>query len=493
MLIRVLRYRGRAPDTITEAEFSESGGTIGRSSECTLSLPDPERHVSRVQAEIRWLDGHFLLLGRGTANPIERNGEPVAAGQSAQLDDGDELHIGDYVLRVEFQQTRTEVAPERPGDFSVPATDKLHAEDGELFATRPAPVQGEATTAVPTMPGAAMTQLNVSQRRTVLPALHEHALTATGNGQATGQGQGEGGTDQCQVMATSPGATTAFRSWDNPQGSSQTVIVGRSGPGTSAPRPVEPPEKIADLVHRAAHMHQRDFVPIPKSRTTGFLQELNRKVLDAKSNDGEASPRTSSELMQALLCGAGLPDLPLRAADEETMLAIGALLRSFAQGLIDLLAARAAFKSELRAEMTIIAAEGNNPLKFSPDAAEALGHLLAGRATRGYMHPEDAVRDAVNDLLVHQSGLLAGMRAAQQALLQRLGPEAVTARQAGRSMLDAMLPMNRKARLWELFEEIHADVSREVRDDVGAAFGREFVDAYEAEVRRLKEQGRHSL
>lgn len=488
MLIRVLRYRGRAPDTVTEAEFSESGGTIGRSSECTLSLPDPERHVSRVQAEIRWSDGHFLLLGRGTANPIERNGEPVAAGRSVQLCDGDELHIGDYVLRVEFQQTRTEVSPERSGDFAVPATDKPPAEDSELFATKPAPVQEEAA-AVPTMPGAAMTQLNVSQRRMMPGVLHERALTATGDGQT------DDGTDPCQVMSTSPGTTTAFRSWDNPEGSSHTVIVGRSEPGTSAPRTAEPPEKIADLVNRAAHAHQRDFMPIPKSRTTGFLQELNRKVLDAKSNGGEHPDRTSSELMQALLCGAGLPDLPLRAADEETMLAIGALLRSFAQGFIDLLAARAAFKSELRAEMTIIASEGNNPLKFSPDAAEALGHLLAGRSARGYMHPDDAVRDAVNDLLAHQSGLLAGMRATQQALLQRLGPAAVTARQAGRSMLGAMLPMNRKARLWELFEEIHADVSREVRDDVGAAFGREFVDAYEAEVRRLaeQEQGRHPI
>ncbi|HJV52266.1 MAG TPA: type VI secretion system-associated FHA domain protein TagH [Noviherbaspirillum sp.] len=476
MLIRVLRYRGRAPDTITEAEFSEEGGTIGRSSDCTLSLPDPERHVSRVQGEIRWSDGRFLLLGRGTANPIERNGEPVAAGQSAELCDGDELHIGDYVLRVEFQQTRTEVSPERTGGFTLPVTDRTHADTAALFDTAPA-----ARTLPGTAPDTVMTRLNVSQRRTVLAALQEQAPGATGNGQADGR-------EQYQVASTSPATTTAFRSWDNPEGSSQTVIVGKSEPGVRAAQPVETPERIADLVKRAAHAHRHDFVPLPKSRTTGFLQELNRKVLDARSNDGERAASAPAELMQALLCGAGLPDLPASALDEETMLAIGALLRSFAQGFIDLLAARAAFKSEMRAEMTIISSEGNNPLKFSPDASEALGHLLAGRAARGYMNPEAAVQDAVNDLIAHQSGLLEGMRAQLQALAQRLAPEAVAARLSGRSMLDAMLPMNRKARLWELFEEIHADISREVQDET--MLGREFVDAYEAQVRHIEEQRR---
>lgn len=490
MLIRVLRYRGRAPDTITEAEFSQAGGNIGRSSECTLSLPDPERHVSRVQAEIRWTDGRFVLLGRGAANPIERNGEPVAAGQSTELSDGDELHIGDYVLRVEFQQTRTEVAPRRPGDFSTLPTGKPHAEDSELFDTKPAPLRGDP--GMRTQPGTEATQLNLSQRPAVLDALRERAVAPAGNA--------ENGREPYQVAATYPASATAFRSWDNPEGTSQTVIVGKSEPGTPTVRPDAPsapgapatdsPARLAELVNRAAHAHRRDFVPIPKSRTTGFLQELNRKVLDAKSGDGGHVAQAAPELAQALLCGAGLPDLPLGALDEETMLRLGALLRSFAQGFVDLLATRAAFKAELRAEMTIISSEGNNPLKFAPDAAEALAHLLTARPTRGYMKPDDAVQDAVSDLLAHQSGILAGMQAVLQGVLQRLSPEEMNRRLAGRSMFDAMLPMNRKARLWELYEEMHADVSREAQGDIEALFGREFVSAYEAQAGRLGEKER---
>ncbi len=487
MLIRVLRYRGRAPDTITEAEFSEAGGSIGRSSDCTLSLPDPERHVSRVQAEIRWEDGRFLLLGRGTANPIECNGEPLPAGQSAALSDGDELHIGDYVLRVEFQQTRTEVSPQRSSGFSVPGTDRLEADDSALFDTKPAPLHDRPASAR-TQPGTEATQLNISQRPVVAAALQERTLAHTGKA-ANSQ-------EPYQVAATCPASTTGFRSWDSPEGTSQTVIVGKSEPGTATQRPAVPaapaiasPDKLADLVNRAAQAHRRDFVPIPKSRTTGFLQELNRKVLDAKSSGDERSAEAAPELMQALLYGAGLPDFPLHALDEEMMLRVGALLRSFAQGFIDLLATRTAFKAEMRAEMTVISSEGNNPLKFSPDGAEALAHLLMARATRGYMKPDDAVQDAVSDLLAHQSGILAGMRVVLQEVLQRLSPEELNRRLSGRSMLDTMLPMNRKARLWELYEELHADVSRQAQDDIEAMFGREFVSAYEAQIKRLEAKG----
>ena len=52
-------------------------------------------------------------------------------------------------------------------------------------------------------------------------------------------------------------------------------------------------------------------------------------------------------------------------------------------------------------------------------------------------------------------------------------------------VLDSMLPMGRKARLWELFSELFAEISREAEDDFEALFGREFVRAYEQQISRL--------
>ena len=49
-----------------------------------------------------------------------------------------------------------------------------------------------------------------------------------------------------------------------------------------------------------------------------------------------------------------------------------------------------------------------------------------------------------------------------------------------------MLPMTRRARLWELFTEMFAEISREAEDDFEALFGREFVRAYEEQINRLR-------
>ena len=81
------------------------------------------------------------------------------------------------------------------------------------------------------------------------------------------------------------------------------------------------------------------------------------------------------------------------------------------QGTLDLLRARGLTKSEMRADVTMIMAQDNNPLKFSPTVEAALTHLLAPQV-HGFMPPLRAMKDAYDDLRAHQLGFLAGMRAA---------------------------------------------------------------------------------
>lgn len=487
MLIRVLRYRGRVPDIIAEALFTEAGGTIGRSPECTLTLPDPDRHVSRIQAEIGFSGGKFILVDRGIANPVQCNGEVVTAGQAVALRDGDELHVGDYVLRVEFG--RTECPQTKTSAVHEPITGPAGAE----FAPTALNADSLAAAHLREEPGIASAKAGTegdAPRSGDFPSPPE-----TPDAQAPDQER-----EIHNQFPLRPDAVpdTAFRSWHNPEGIAPTMIVGRREsrlvPAKDAMSPVEAPEKIAGLVNQAANAHRQHFVPIPKSHTTGFLQELNRKVLDAKQSAprGEKPP---AGLLHALLFGAGLQDFGYGQRsddelDEEMMRRIGALLRIFAQGFIDLLATRAMFKSEMRAEMTIISPnENNNPLKFSPDATAALNHLLASRTMPGFMKPEAAVQDAVNDLVAHQAGVMAGVRAALHEVLLRLNPQTLEKRLAARSVFGAMLPMGRKAKLWELFEEIFGEVSQEAQDDFETLFGREFVKAYETQIRRLEPGG----
>jgi type VI secretion system FHA domain protein len=161
---------------------------------------------------------------------------------------------------------------------------------------------------------------------------------------------------------------------------------------------------------------------------------------------------------------------------------LGALLRVTAEGTLALLQSRAIAKRHMRAEGTHIAPRQNNPLKFSPDATEALTRMLQRGGSPGFLDPVAALQDAHRDLLVHQVAMMAGMRAAVFELFSRLGPDA-TESAAGPAHGLARLPVLRAAALWERHRAQHASLLEHLDDDFEAIFGREFLRAYEAQSR----------
>jgi len=96
--VTVLQYKGAPPPAALAYMFDERGGSIGRE-DCNLTLPDPTRVLSRVQAKIVFADGLFSLLDQG-GNPSLVNSLRVGKDKSRVLYDGDILELGDYKLRV---------------------------------------------------------------------------------------------------------------------------------------------------------------------------------------------------------------------------------------------------------------------------------------------------------------------------------------------------------------------------------------------------------
>jgi FHA domain-containing protein len=245
---------------------------------------------------------------------------------------------------------------------------------------------------------------------------------------------------------------------------------------------------------------QARFERPPRTGPTDLLDRAQVEAIRSQyPASGEAMPaggEAGFELLKALLLGLGLSELPSAPGSArqgppplspELMKRIGELLRVSTQGTIDLLQARATVKREMKADVTMIVSSGNNPMKFSPDAQSAIAHLLAPQAVRGFMPPVPAMRDAYDDLIAHQVAFIAGMRAAMQGLIARFDPQQLETRLTRKSVLDSMMPMARRARLWELFNELFAEISREAEDDFETFFGREFVRAYEAQIAQLKE------
>ncbi len=201
------------------------------------------------------------------------------------------------------------------------------------------------------------------------------------------------------------------------------------------------------------------------------------------------TPIANEELLRALLAGAGLKDVAIPGGlTPELMHQLGQLLQEATRGLVDLLAARASTKREVRADMTVIVAADNNPLKFAPNIEAALTHLLVPRG-RGFMPPLRAVTDAYDDLRSHQLGFMAGMHSALAVILARFDPARLEKRLSEHSMVDSFLPSSRKAKLWDLFGQLYGEISKEAATDFQSLLGQEFLRTYREHVARLPDRG----
>lgn len=204
---------------------------------------------------------------------------------------------------------------------------------------------------------------------------------------------------------------------------------------------------------------------------------------------GAPTGAVGDELLAAFLRGLGPVHQVPTTLTPALMERIGSLLRSSTEGTLQLLLTRQELKREVRAEVTMIAAQANNPLKFSPTADVALAHLL-GPGIRGFMPAEAAMRDAYDDLRAHQFGVMVGMRAALERLIARFGPAELEKKIAARSALDSLFAANRKAKLWDQFTALYDTIASEAEDDFHTLFGKAFLEAYEEQMARLKSDGR---
>ncbi|MDI3382285.1 type VI secretion system-associated FHA domain protein TagH [Xenophilus aerolatus] len=195
-----------------------------------------------------------------------------------------------------------------------------------------------------------------------------------------------------------------------------------------------------------------------------------------------------ADLLAAFLRGLGPVHQAPTTLTPALMERIGVLLRASTEGTLQLLLTRQELKREVRAEVTMIAAQANNPLKFSPTVDVALAHLL-GPGVRGFMPAEDAMRDAYDDLRSHQFGVMVGMRAALAKLIERFGPDELEKKIAAKSALDSLFASGRKARLWDQFVALYGTIAAEAEDDFHTLFGKAFLEAYEEQMARLKDAG----
>ena len=580
--------------------FDERGGTIGRSDTNTLTLPDPERHVSRLQAEVLHANQAFSIRNVGSANAIELNGRTLKPGEGAPLAPGDTLVIGGYAMRVVAEtpsvaglagrappvdsrtvirasagEARTDPPPlagrpatapaaKRKPEITQPSAadpfaDLLGGDGGgsaasasdpfadlmapppvrALPASRAAPAGASQAPAarlpddfdpfadIAPQPGSKAdadlagfmagppARAGEPPTREALPAdlglgdLLGGPTLGGGSGAAAPSldamfglgGQGAGSNQNADPLGdflgnatTAPGPATGdvldlFASKPGDPMKSKTPAAFDHTPELAAaysPPAVKPPPTKAPPVAKtpAAAPLAAATPAAPAASAVPAAASAKPRASAPSAPAVPTSPATPEELWRAFCEGAGI-SLPLpQGLNPQMMRVLGQVMHNAVEGTLKLMATRAAAKQELRAQVTTIQAKNNNPLKFSVDPQAALAQLLQP-PMRGFLPGPDAVRDAMDDLLGHNIGTMAGTRAALQGMLKRFEPARLEAGLASKGVIDAVLPMNRRAKLWELYVEHYKQVQDAAQDDFHELFGRAFVKAYEQQLDRL--------
>ncbi|SFO11275.1 type VI secretion system-associated FHA domain protein TagH [Nitrosospira briensis] len=584
--IRVTAYNGAPPPLPLLAEFTESGGNIGRAEGNALVLHDPARTISRTHASIAFRDGRYHIRNLGTAIPVYVNGQPLGNGGDAVIAAGDEIRIDGYTMavlpgetsapgpgnRVPFASATSKDDPlalfggqSERGPFDdlltpPPGTPQQNLARPEMkesahsgpasiippdfdpFGERPLPQRpraghvprpaGESQDVLDLGFGPSIPNQSIDDLFGLTPGKNSEPFAPDSPLATQHEHSDKGSVDPFVALGVTPEKKSSegqvqrddvlelHGSFRPPEAKPEAVMraVLPRGAQTGEASETKPYGMVLSWENKESNQDSGEIksviIPSPRHdrrktdrRRRGMqpdaaLQAVPEAIVAAPSANVAPKPSAVApggspltptpmpehdELLRAFLDGAGVPDVSIPAGlTPQFMALLGHLLRESTQGTLDLLLARTLTKREVRAELTMIAPKENNPLKFSPTVEVALTHLLAPQG-QGFLAPLQAMRDAHDDLRSHQFGFMAGMRAALAGVLERFDPTYLEGRLTQKTVVDALLPINRKAKLWDLFAERYKDISREAEEDFHVLFGKEFLRAYEAQIAKLEQ------
>lgn len=226
--------------------------------------------------------------------------------------------------------------------------------------------------------------------------------------------------------------------------------------------------------------------PMPAAEAVSAPQPAPPMPAPPRPSPPPAMPAgaASGDAARAFLRGAGAEALNI--PDEElveTMERAGVAFRTMVVGLREVLMTRKSIKDEIRISQTQIQADGNNPLKFSVSPEQAI-ETMVRPAVRGYLPGDKSAEQALQDIKAHEVAMMSGIQAALRAILVRLDPAALTGRLESSSSGMGLLG-GKKARYWEIYEQMYGEIAREAEDDFHKLFGREFARAYEDQLKKL--------
>jgi type VI secretion system protein ImpI len=431
-------------------EFGVNGGTIGRLPDNDWVLPDP--YVSSHHARIRCQGDTFYIEDTSTNGVfINSPDNRLTRGRPHAIRSGDCIFIEPYEIHASISNPTFMDGEDPFALHRAAASSPLMPPAAPATYLDPLPMDP--------LPGGNVDPLSLLDLGP-LGALPPNAPRAADLARSSVL------TDHYQAPTPVPMAPDPF------------VTAG----GAAIPDDYDPLLSDSQMLRRqaraAASVPVPPVAPLPAAVPPGDV----RREMPPSRRSQALPPAGVDSALRAVLDSAGLKGVEVTP---ELARNFGQILRVVVSGVMDVLQVRQRIKEEFRMRSTTFKPKENNPLKFSANVDDALHNLLVKR-NEAYFGPVRAFEDAFDDIRNHQMAMLAGVRAAFEAMLAEFDPDRLQEefeRQRGKG---ALISVPAKLRYWEMYrEKVHAIV-KDADASFRELFGDEFARAYEAQLERLK-------
>ena len=494
-------------------DFTNSGGSIGRSEDCDWTLLDSDRFVSKKHLVITFRNQQFIVTDVSSNGVIINSvAEPLGHGNEHMLQATDTLVIGKHVIKVEdISLVTEEVNPfppqENEGDLLglVMDPNAATAPKQEPVQEQQTPFQMPETAEDPNLFSAPKPESDLGLGDILSAPINSPVENKPSNFD-------EQVNPFNSIAPSSPFETASENDAIKPNNQNIDSLIpdnwemfDNSSAVSDFELPIETNVAETPLHNEKSSIAEKQ-PEVPQS-TANFLPESNAPTFEEKPLvkaapqethpkafdnvqprvSAETTPNTTDDnFFDSLYEKLGLSKEFKATIDRETFADdIATILLSTTQGLMSLLASRTAFKQESRMSATLIQPKSNNPIKFSIDPVDTLEMLLV-KKKKGYKSVGDSYDEAMQDIQLHQMAFMSGLQGTLDGVLAQLAPEDIESEVNKKSQM--FKGLNSNSQCWKIYKEKQPLLAKSVKENLNEVLGTYFSESYQSHINSYKNE-----
>lgn len=432
--LSVETYQGKPPHFAEESSFGNKGGSIGRASHNDWVLQDPMKFLSGQHATIQIKANQFEITDNST-NGVFINNELLGRDNTHILHISDTIKMGEYEITVSQLQATQENSSETNFPFVSDTASTIQNESAHFDFSIPSPLNNPD---------------NDPFADVFNPKTNDDFL-------------------QPQID-TYPNQNNPFS------------FVPRDTPLTDTKK-----EKHTSRIQESSIPYQEGSFAVEATEETPDINIHNTRETEKET---PSLSTTKQQALAEILKGAGLDisDVPDNINDD-TFFSIGQALKASLDGTMHLLASRTEAKNQLRLDKTLIGSQENNPLKFFPTSKHVLKlHFSQSLiADSSYLPLVDALQEAYDDIKAHEFSMATSIQSALNLTIKAyFSPKNIQKNLEKNNPLSSKIPLQREAKLWQLFTDIYDDIAEEASESFELLLAKKIATAYEKQLKEIK-------